>query len=604
MKRVIFFYSITMGLVELQAHPYKEAFETITTPGGETFFDAINMPRLKEVVTPKHPWALVSMGAYLQELGLRDSGGLEILMGDMILQAKRLGIPLVGLTLIYPQRNKAMLDDNFYQQDIPEYASPEERNYEQVGKTTIKANGDVVNLGIYKVGDFPIYGLSEPGLGPIYAGTTDSDHRMYQQAVLGFGGFQALKELGLDPSVWHLNESSAVFASIPMLDDYCTQGQSVDEAFESARAKTILTNHTLVAAAVGSISRRQSQDYVFNNIVSEELRHTLQEQIGCQGDSCNLSVMSTSLVGKSNGVSKLHAELASGRFIRFDGTPVQFDPITNSIFMGRWVDPRLLALYRRGAVTDFDLPTGNYQREINRLDSEELIEIKNQARRELRISLRERLNQYGEPIVNISDDAILVCWAKRFAGYKRPGMIFEDLTQLKEIFQDNNVHVLMSGKAHSEDISSKLEIQRIMRLVDGDEVLRRRVHFVQDYDEKLARYLVAGVDIWFNTPEIGKEACGTSWMKAVGNLAMLISTEDGGVADMGNEYYLRIDEGDYATEVRSLYQRFREAMQILENKGLKGYLMKKQLMGSLPIIAGGRMWKDYIYLVYPHLVDK
>lgn len=591
-----------MGLVELQAYPYQEAFETVTAPGGGTFFDAINMPGAKEIVTPDRPWVLVSMGAYLQHLGLRDSGGLEILMGDMILQAKRIGVPLVGLTLIYPQRNRALLDKNFFQEDIPEYSSPEERGYEQVGKTTIKANGDIVGLNVYKVGDFPIYGLSEPGLGPLYAGTTDSDHRMYQQAVLGFGGFQALRGLGLDPSVWHLNESSAVFASIPLLDDYCMQGQSVERAFESARTKTILTNHTLVAAAVGSMSKKQSQDYVFKNIASGEFRHTLQDQIGCRGDDCNLSVISTSVAGRSNGVSKLHAGLTSGQFIRLDGTSVQFDPVTNGIFMGRWIDPKLLSLYRSGALTVFDLPTGNYQSEINRLHSEELIEIKNQAKQKLRISLRERLDQYGEPVTNISEDAILVCWAKRFAGYKRPGMIFEDLNQLKEILLDKNIHILMSGKAHYEDTPGKLEIQRIMRLVDGDEVLKQRVHFIQEYDEELARHLAAGVDIWFNTPEVGKEACGTSFMKAGGNLAIIISTEDGGVADMDSKYYLKIDQGDYATEVRSLYQRFREATEILKNDGLKGWFMKNQLTGLLPIIAGGRMWRDYFYLKFPHLI--
>lgn len=589
-----------MGPAKVESFPYQDAACVATSD--YTFFDAIDKPSLKNILTPKHPWVITCMGTYLQDLGLRDSGGLEILMGDMILQANKLGIPFIGLTLAYPYRSKPRLDENFYQIDTPEFSTPKNRGMVEIGKTKIRANGDVVDLDVYKAGDFPLYGLYEPGLGSLYSGTPSCDHRMYQQAVLGFGGYQVIKDKGVSPAIWHLNESSATFMPMAVFDGYFQRGNFLRDAERLTRENTILTNHTLVSAAVGCLSKKQYDDYVAKNLSSKTVELRLRQIMARQKDVCNLSVYSTTLAGRSNGVSKLHASLADGQFMRADGTPVKFDPVTNGVFMGRWIHPDLLNLYRNNQLIDkFDLPTENYAGKINHLSSGELMAIKDQVRSELIDHLRGRVDQYGQQIDNIPNDAKLACWTKRFVGYKRPGMLFEDVGELKDILDQENIHILLSGKTHPEDGPSKLELQRILRLVDQDEGLRQRVHYIQDYDEDLARKLVSGVDIWFNTPEVGKEACGTSWMKAVGNLAILISTEDGGVADAPSKFYLKINYGSYQDEVGSLYQQFREATRIIGNDGIKGWFVKNQLVGFLPIISGGRMWKDYLNFAYPRM---
>ncbi|MFH0937336.1 MAG: alpha-glucan family phosphorylase [Candidatus Daviesbacteria bacterium] len=567
---------------------------------GHTFFDAIERPELKKIITPQSPWVLYTMEAYLQQQGFRGSGGLGILNGDMLLLAARLGIPMVGISPIYPTRVKQSLDENFYQQEVFDLDFPEEQGFAGLGNINIKANGGNVSLEVYRAKNVPLYSIYDPNFRYLYPGSTNADHRAYQAAALGFGGYQITKELDLDPAVVQLQESATTFAGLAYFDEYLKKGQSFDNALRLIKEKTVLSNHTLVQAQIACFTRDQFESFVLGNIDSKDLQDWVWYLMSPDYQDCNMSTLGMEVAGKLNGVSKLHAEIASTQFRKKDGNLANFQPITNGISLERWTDQELLSYYRFADIIDgFDLPTTDYQEKINDLDSVILRKMKNRTKLNLISYLKTRIDQYGNPIF-IPENAKLACWTKRFAGYKRPGMIFEDRERLNWILEDENIHLLLAGKAHPEDHPMKYEIQRICQLIDRDKNLKKRVHFIQNYDEPLARFLVSGVDIWLNTPIVGQEACGTSFMKALANLTILISTNDGGVADVEDGNYFRVEGRDYSQEVESLYGQIEKAAKIVNGDCEKwGRSIKKQTADYFPTISGSGMMRNYIYFFFP-----
>ncbi len=587
----------------LEIRPGHDIYPPLSTTRPEKerclFLDAIGRPDLHSVLTASNPWVIPTPEIFKESRGLPGSGGLGILISDQILQARKLGLPLVAVSNLYPKRLKQVIGNGFYQQEESIYKSPEEMGYSRINSVQIKANEHTIDVGVYKAQDLPFYGLYEPGLAEVYACESDSDHRHYQQSVLGFGGLQALEKEGISPSKIQLSESSSHAVALAVMDRYCQDGLDIHEALRLTRADVFLTNHTLVPAAIASISRAQIENYLLSNLKNENLKKWLLELTECQGNLCNLSKISTTLSGKANGVSMLHAEIATGQFTDADGREIKFSPITNGIFLDRWVEPELMRLYRRvGALDKFDLPANNLASVIGSLSSERIKEIKEGMRDRLKVYLRARKDQYGQAI-NIPENAKIACWTKRLADYKRPGMFLADKERLKEILKDEDIHIILSGRVHPEDKPMKEELQKNLYIIDGDEELKKRVHFVQNYDEDLAKFLVAGVDIWFNTPELGNEACGTSWMKALGNLAVLISTEDGGVADVKPAKYLKIKGRDYKEEVDSLYRQFKRAGEMVNGKNSAwGEFVKGQLTAYLSILSASRMIRDYLNFAY------
>ena len=213
------------------------------------------------------------------------------------------------------------------------------------------------------------------------------------------------------------------------------------------------------------------------------------------------------------------------------------------------------------------------------------------------VYLQRRIDQHGKP-VQIPSDAKVAVWSRRFAGYKRPEMIFEDQQALADILAGANIHLIIAGKAHPTDEPMKDKMRDILNLIDENPRLRARVYFVQDYDEELARHLVRGADIWINTPQVGQEACGTSPWKAIANLTRVISTRDGGLADK-DPSYLVIQGEDYGEEIETLYFRLYQAAAEIDDIERWARAIKGQLIACLPMISGGRMLKDYINFAFP-----
>ncbi len=358
----------------------------------------------------------------------------------------------------------------------------------------------------------------------------------------------------------------------------------------------------MVNAAEARFSASQLERYVVKNLESEETKKWLRGLINSQGGSLSLSTLAIELSGVQNGVSRINAEFASQACKGLDGFPVTFLPVTNGISR-EWTLPALLNLYEaRGIVNNF-LPLEDYEGKIEALDTTYLRFLKYQPREELKSYLLGRRDQYDKPIV-ISDDAITALWAKRIAGYKRPGMVFSRPEQLAQLLDAKNMHLLMAGKAHPSDVDMKLALQNILGIVNSNSILRERVHFIQDYDAELATKLVGGVDIGFNTPmiydafgqRINSEADGTFWKKLLINLAILISTRDGGVADIDSLPCLEVAGRSYEQELDSLYSCLEQARDEVYDSQRWGKRVKDQLKAYLAIISMPRMLRDYFLL--------
>lgn len=561
-----------------------------------SFLSTISRTDLFETITSRNPWTYFTMEFGIP--GFSFAGGLGILAGDTYLQAKKSNIPFVMCTLLYPQDWRQIIED-FYQKEVYFDYQVEHMGFEKAGTVEIKANSDSVKIDVLlkREGSTTIIALYEPGLRELYYGSSSDDHRLYQEAVLGFGGFKALKLLGLDPSLVHLNEASTVSAVLALLDNEMTHTHSLEQALANTKKKSLFTNHTLVPAAVASFTKAQYEHYILANLKNDEIKNWILSMTD-PDNQIKRSTIAMEVCGKLNGVSKMHAEVASNSFKMRDSTNAIFHPVTNGIFMERWMSEKLFRLYKSCNVVDeFGFPQPKYMDMVASWSAQELVEIKNESRKRLRDYISARFDQYNNGIV-IPEDAKIISWAKRFASYKRPMMILQNFDRVKEILTKYNLHILLSGTAHISDHEMKKQMQTVFLEIDKDPILRERVHYVQEYDEGLGFHMVAGSDIWLNTPEVGKEACGTSWMKSIANLGVLVTTIDGGVADLQPSPYLEIHGASYEDEVNALYQNVEIAGDLLKDSEKWKEFVLKQLKESLPTMSSARMMKDYIDLVF------
>lgn len=565
------------------------------------FFLDIKREDLCEKLTLSSPWVYYSMELGID--GLRFAGGLGILAGDIAAQCSKMNVPFWGVTLFYPVCSTQTFEGKFSPQDTSLCIfDPKQIGFEKCDEVLVYANQDEIKLDVYKKsrGSSSILALSEPGLGELYQGEKESDHRLYQEVVLGFAGHAALKAAGVAPAILHLNEAATVFAALAELDSVCKESDDLNEAIDKVRAKTVFTNHTLVAAAVAVFSRNQVERFVYGNLQSNKVKSFLDMLLQEGGDKLNLSSLAITLSGNVNSVSKLHGRIATGQFYSSDGSLVDFKPVTNGIFLDRWVSDEILDIYHGNSVLDdYDLPKKGFEKIISGLEQQRLVDAKDAARGRLRAYLRDsRLDNYGNK-VDIGDEVKIVSWARRLVDYKRPKMMFDKPDKLAEVLERHNMYVLISGKSHPGDEAMRDEIRHILSTSYNAPILEKRVHYLQDYDEELALMLVSGSDVWLNTPIVGMEACGTSIWKAMVNMTILISTIDGGAADIEPPEYIAI-KGDFMREeVESLYDGLNRAGEILKDKDKWNEFVKRQLVTYLPIMSGGRMVREYIEMVLP-----
>lgn len=561
------------------------------------FYDVIERSSLTHQLSNSRPYIYWTMEIYDKANGIKGGGGLGVLAADTRRVAEKLDVPFVVVTPFYRSESHQKIT-NLAQEEFSETVSPQDYGFEYIDDVSISSRGfPDASLSIFKkvLGSTQFITISEPNFGQLYEGEGSGDHRLYQEVALGFGGYKALKLLGIKPAVIQLNETATIFAALARLDELCANGMNLYEAIVYVRKHTLYTNHTLLQAAEPEFHRSQFEKLVLPNIKSNAVRCWLMEQF--RNDRLRPNLLAIELTEAKNGVSKLHARVANFRDRNND--KVKFHAITNGIDLETWVLPEIMQLYSESGIIDkFGLPTDNFHAKIDTLTASDLRAMHRAGRAALNRVLEHRKDQYNHP-VQIPENALLFDFKRRFANYKRPYMPFTNPKALRQILVDYNAHYILAGKVHQGDTVMYQRLLEILQLVDADPILKERVHYIQDYDEELGRALAVGSNIAINVPEVGWEACGTSWEKDIANLKLLISTSDGGVADIKPIACLEVSGKNYDEEVRSLYLNMHKAARIMQNDSLLEKLTHRQLKAYLPIISGARMMKDYLHFLFP-----
>ena len=557
----------------------------------DEFETAIERTHFNKALSEERPYTYWTLEIYDQENGIRGGGGLGVLAADTRRVAEQMGVPFALITPFYPAESKQILKDNKVADEHIK-VDYHDFGFRLIDNVYVKCCGNLCKLDVIekRFKNTRIICVTEPNFGELYSGMSGSDHRLYQEVSLGFGGYSALKLLGLKPAIMQLNEVATFFAALARLDELASNGMDFYEAVVYTRKHTLYTNHTLVQAAEAEFSEEQFERFVYPNLKSPAVKKWLKDKF--ENSKLKLSSVTIEIAELRSGVSKLHARVANYHDI--SGNKVKFRAITNGIDFDKWVLPEALTFYKKYDIIDsIGLPTANYKVALDNLTSKTVREIKHLGREVLNEVLSDRPDQNGK-ILHFTDQDFIFDFKRRFVDYKRPDLPFEDPTRLKAILKSRDAHYIIAGRIHTGDERMAARLEKLLNTVKNDDYLSAHVHYIPNYDEKLAYGLSCGSNVAINIPIVGLEACGTSWMKDIANLNLLISTHDGGVADVSAENYLNVHGTSEAEELEELYRRMEEAISAWENDFDLEFLMKKQLAAFLPVISGARMLNDYL----------
>ena len=562
----------------------------------DIFETAIDRRVFNRKLAPERPYTYWTLELYDQTNGIRGGGGLGVLAADTRRVAEQVNVPFVLITPFYPSETHQRWQDG---QIVDDHTPVNYRKFgfKKVGDVSVKCCGNDCHLEVVEkgFGSTRIVSVTEPNFGELYSGLSGSDHRLYQEVCLGFGGYQALKLLGLKPAIMQLNEVATFFAALVRLDELASNGMDFYEAVVYTRKHTLYTNHTLVQAAEADFSLEQFERFVFPNLKSKPCKKWLRDKF--VDGQIRLSSITIEIAELRSGVSKLHARVANYHDIA--GERVKFKAITNGIDMEKWVMPEIMRFYHENDILDeFDIPTMNFTENLKALSYEQIASFKGMGRAILNRVLAARPDQNGQ-IVRFSDTDLVFDFKRRFVDYKRPQLPFRDPARLRKILEKYNAHYILAGRVHTGDTRMAGILAEVLNIVNSDDFLRTHVHYIADYDEELAFGLSVGSNVAINVPIVGLEACGTSWEKDIANLNLLISTHDGGVADGSMENYLNVHGLSEEEEVLELYRRMEEAGEAWRNKLGAESMIQKQLAGFLPVISGTRMLRDYLDYLLP-----
>lgn len=513
--------------------------------------------------------------AYLSpEYGINESfpvysGGLGVLSGDHLKTASDIGLPLVGVGLIYQQgyfrqtlsqngwQNEQYPVNDFYSMPMTlvhdkngnplliDVDLPLSKVYAQIWQINIGRNYLYLldtNIDENEVEEYK--NITDQ----LYGG--DRDTRIQQEILLGIGGIRALFALGMEPSVIHINEGHAAFALLERTRMYMSQYNiDFNSAMQITRNSSVFTTHTPVPAGneafdVSRMGKYFTQYVQELGLKFENLIALGQENGFNYNEAFSMTILGLRLTEYHNGVSKLHGTVSQkmwrGLWKDFPEEEVPIDAITNGVHLSTWIARELTELFDRYLQPSWKADVDNQAiwNNIDTIPSDELWREKQRRRLRLVLFSRdylktrqadylrpdqlEKINEYLDP------DTLTIGFARRFAGYKRPFLIFSDMKRLKHILtnKDNPVQIIISGKAHPHDIEGKQMIQSIIQKIH-DYGLEKHIVFLEDYDMVISRLMVKGCDIWLNNPIRPMEASGTSGMKAAVNGTINFSILDG-----------------------------------------------------------------------------
>ena len=486
------------------------------------------------------------------------SGGLGILAGDHLKTASDLGVPLIGVGLLYRHGyfTQSLSADGWqaerYPSDDPNGLPLELLRDASGAPVHVKVGltaGRVLAAQIWvaQVGRVPLLLLdsyveeNEADLHEVtdrlYGG--GSDHRLRQELLLGIGGVRAVRAFCAlrgypSPEVFHTNEGHAGFLGLERIREYAEQGLSFDEALEVCRAGTVFTTHTPVPAGIDRFERSLiSEHFSDDPLLPTERVLALGAETypGGDPDVFNMAVMGMRLAQRVNGVSLLHGqvsrEMFAGLWPGFDTREVPIGSVTNGVHTPTWVAPEVGVLAEGDWERAATAPAGELF-QTRRLLRGRLVA---ETRRRLRASWRQRGASDAELtwIDDVLDEDVLtIGFARRVPSYKRLTLMLNDPATLSRLLNDpiQPVQIVVAGKAHPADEGGKGLIQQMVQFTDSPDV-RRRIVFLPDYDMDMAHALVQGCDVWLNNPLRPLEACGTSGMKAALNGGLNVSVRDG-----------------------------------------------------------------------------
>ncbi|MEU6012784.1 alpha-glucan family phosphorylase [Streptomyces sp. NPDC047515] len=495
------------------------------------------------------------------------SGGLGILAGDHLKAASDLGVPLIGVGLLYRHGyfRQSLSRDGWQQEHYP-VLDPNElpltlmREADGTPSRVVLTlpGGRSLHAHIWQaqVGRVPLLmldsGVEENAPGErevtdrLYGG--GSEHRLLQEMLLGIGGVRAVRTYCRltghpAPEVFHTNEGHAGFLGLERIRELSDTGLDFDSAVESVRAGTVFTTHTPVPAGIDRfdrelVARHFGADGELPGVgVERILQLGMETYPGGEPELFNMAVMGLRLAQRANGVSTLHGsvsrEMFAGLWPGFDAAEVPITSVTNGVHAPTWVAPEVLRLRNRygGTPGRWDSAAEIPDREIWDLRRHLRGQLVAEVRRRLHASWRTRGAEPAELgwIDGVLDpDVLTIGFARRVPSYKRLTLMLRDRDRLRELLlhPDRPVQIVVAGKAHPADDSGKRLVRELVRFSDDPRV-RHRIVFLPDYGMAMAQKLYPGCDVWLNNPLRPLEACGTSGMKAALNGCLNLSVLDG-----------------------------------------------------------------------------
>lgn len=580
------------------------------------------------------------------------SGGLGVLSGDHLKSASNLCFPLIGVGLLYQKgyfrqylnidgwQQESYPDNDFYNLPI----SPVRDATGNQASFDMELDGRNVKILIWKiqVGRIPLYLLdsSHPSnsesarriTAELYGG--DLDMRIQQEIVLGIGGARAFHLLGLWPLVYHLNEGHAAFAALERIrQSMTTYKVSFDVAMEAVSASTVFTTHTPVPAGIDmfppDLVERYFRSYMKSlGMTVKDLLDLGRQDPSDKSSPLSMAVLALRLSRGVNAVSKLHSSVSRKMwrnlwpYLEEEDVPIGY--VTNGVHIPSYLSNEMADLFARYLGEEWVEEPDNAKlwMRIHNIPHSQLWRVHETRRERLVAFCRRRLakqlksgtgssSNMKRVIEFLNPEALTIGFARRFAPYKRAGLLFSDPDRLLRIISDKRrpVQFIFAGKAHPRDLLGKEIIKKVVHQARS-EGFRRNLVFLEDYDINVARYLVQGVDVWLNTPRRPNEACGTSGMKAAANGVLNLSVLDGwwpeaydgtnGWAIGNEEEYEDIAYQDQ-TDADSLYDILeKEVIPIFFDRGPDGLphawveMMKNSMVKICGRFNSHRMIEEYM----------
>ena len=600
------------------------------------------------------------MAYFSFEFGLHESmpfyaGGLGILSGDHLKESSDLGLPLIGVGFIYKEgyfvqtiTADGWQETSYYHFDFEEMpiisVVDDDGNPIMI---SIDLPGRKVKARVWmiQVGRVPLFLLdssieeNKPNdrnlTSRLYS--SDLEVRISQEMLLGIGGVRALRKLGYQPDLWHMNEGHSAFLTLERVREIIVTGKTFDEAAQAVRNSNVFTTHTPVPAGNDAFPLWLIDKYFPGYWKELGLTRDQFVDIGKQtmewGDTFSMPVLAFYLSNHANAVSELHGEVAREMWNMLwpekKTEDVPIEGITNGIHVGFWMARRMKLLFERYFGMDWydRLDDPDMWTQIENIPDLELWDVRRHLKRKLinyAIESARAHWQSGDrhPSQVIADGVMLdqysltIGFARRFATYKRANLLFSDYERLLRLVsnQDMPLQIILAGKAHPADEPGKLLIQKVYRAAK-DYRFGGRIVFLENYDLNIARLMVQGVDVWLNTPRRPNEASGTSGMKAALNGALNFSILDGWWREgyNGSNGWAIGDEKDCddpneqdAKDAASLYD-------VLENQIIPLYYQNRAMGDASPEwmakvkenmrtlawqFSTRRMLKDYLHKMY------